>query len=46
MYICRERPDYVSAFTPGLSDAVRNDFVALAPLYRLLRGYQDELVPE
>ena len=41
LYIGKYRPDYHSAFSPGIIDEVRTDFLALAPLYRVLRGCAD-----
>ena len=42
LYIGKNRPDYQSAFLPAVADEVRTDFLALAPLYRVLRGCADE----
>ena len=43
MYVCKEKADYQTAFTDRIVKDVRNDFRAMAPLYRLLRGYADEM---
>ena len=43
LYIGKYRPDYQWAFSERILREVRNDFRTLAPLYRLLRGYADEL---
>lgn len=43
MYICKDNPPYRSAFSDKLINELRSDFQALAPLYRKLRGYCDEL---
>lgn len=44
VYICRGNPVYSTAFTPDILAEVRKDFITLSPLYRLLRGYQDEIL--
>ena len=46
LYISRIDPPYEKAFTEKIVPEVRRDFTALAPLYRLLRGYLDEAVSE
>ncbi len=38
VYVGRNVADVDLAFTPALVDALRSDYEALAPLYRLLRG--------
>jgi hypothetical protein len=43
-YIGKDRPDYGMAFTEDLAKEVRKDFKALAPLYRMFRGYADEIM--
>jgi hypothetical protein len=43
MYICKYEPDYQSAFSDRVLKDVRNDFIAMAPMYHLLRGYADEM---
>ena len=43
MYIGRWQPEYHWAYTPELIDIVRKDFIALAPLYRHLRGICDDI---
>ncbi len=45
-YIGRENPPYAMAFTEELRDVILDDFRALAPLYRLLRGLKDEIDSE
>ena len=42
-YIGKYNPVYQWAFSERLIKEVRKDFLALAPLYRLLRGFCDEL---
>lgn len=42
MYISKIDPDYSMAFSEKVLSEVRKDFLAIAPLYRLLRGYMDE----
>ena len=42
MYISKINPDYQSVFSDRILKEVRTDFLSLAPLYRLLRGYCDE----
>ena len=42
-YIFKENPDYKMIYSDKILKEVRRDFKALAPLYRLLRGYVDEL---
>ena len=43
MYICKYEPDFQSAFSDRVLKDVRKDFIAMAPMYRLLRGYADEM---
>lgn len=43
MYISKIDPDYQMIFSDRILKEVRSDFVALAPLYRLLRGYCDDV---
>ena len=43
MYIHKISPDYQMIFSDRIVREVRSDFLALAPLYRLLRGYCDEV---
>ena len=43
LYIGRWQPEYHWAYTPELIDIVRKDFIALAPLYRHLRGICDDI---
>lgn len=42
MYIDKIHPDYQWIFSDRIVKEVRRDFNALAPLYRLLRGFCDE----
>jgi uncharacterized protein (TIGR02453 family) len=42
MYIGKIMPDYRMIYSERILKEVRKDFLALAPLYRLLRGYVDE----
>lgn len=46
MYIPRVDPEYRWAYSPDIVGIVREDFLALAPLYRYLRGYADEIIAE
>ncbi|MCR5296598.1 MAG: DUF2461 domain-containing protein [Clostridiales bacterium] len=46
MYISKINPDYRMAFSDRILKEVRKDFVSLAPLYRLLRGFCDEAADE
>ena len=46
MYIEKIRPDYQWIFSDRIVKEVRKDFTALAPLYRLLRGYCDDIGKE
>ena len=46
MYISKINPDYRIAFSDRILKEVRKDFVSLAPLYRLLRGFCDEAADE
>ena len=43
-YVGKDSPDYGMAFTENLAKEVKKDFKALAPLYRLFRGYADEIM--
>ena len=43
MYVWKPEPEMRLAFSGQIADAVREDFLALAPLYQLLRGFCDEL---
>ena len=43
MYICKFEADYQTAFSEKILKDVRKDFLAMAPMYRLLRGYTDEI---
>ena len=42
-YIWRENPDYRMVYSERILREVRKDFRTLAPLYRILRGYTDEI---
>ena len=42
-YIFKDNPDYRMIYSDKILKEVRKDFKALAPLYRLLRGYVDDL---
>ena len=42
LYIGKSHPDYRSIYTRDILDEVKNDFITIAPLYRLLRGLADE----
>ena len=42
-YIWRENPDYRWIYSDRILKEVRKDFRTMAPLYRLLRGYADEI---
>ena len=46
MYICKLDAEYRTAFSDRLIRDVGRDFRAMAPLYRLLRGYADEMKKE
>lgn len=46
MYIPKVDPEFRWAYTPEIIGIVREDFLALAPLYRYLRGYADEVMAE
>lgn len=46
LYIPRTNPQMQWAFTPRIVEEVRTDFQATAPIYRLLRGIQDEMLQE
>ena len=43
MYIFKFEPEYQTAFSDRVLKDVRKDFIAMAPMYRLLRGYADEM---
>ncbi len=43
MYIGKFDPDYTLAFSGALREEMEKDFCTLAPLYRLLRGIQDDI---
>ncbi len=45
-YIPRLHPVHQWAYTERVIQEVRRDFEAVAPIYRLLRGIQDELIEE
>ena len=45
-YIGKMNPDFRSIYSEWILKEVRKDFMSLAPLYRLLRGYVDETVPK
>ena len=42
VYVGKQHPDMALVSTPAILDTVRADFIALAPLYHLLRGAYDE----
>ncbi|MBR3762928.1 MAG: DUF2461 domain-containing protein [Clostridia bacterium] len=42
VYVGKQHPDMALVSTPDILDTVRADFIALAPLYHLLRGAYDE----
>ena len=42
-YIWRDNPDYRIVYSDRILKEVRKDFQALSPLYRILRGYTDEI---
>ena len=44
LYISKINPVYENAFSEKIINEVRKDFTALAPVYRLLRGYTDEIL--
>ena len=44
MYISKISPDYSMIYSERILKEVKRDFVALAPLYQLLRGYCDDTV--
>lgn len=44
MYLFKENPERKLAFSPELSSVVSNDMMAIAPLYRHLRGIYDDLI--
>lgn len=46
VYVCRQHIDFTWAFSRRVFDEARKDFEAQAPLYRLLRGIQDDLQEE
>ena len=43
LYIGKMHPDYRDIYSDRILKEVRKDFLALAPLYRLLRGFADEV---
>lgn len=43
LYVGRVSPPYEWAFSEKLRAEMQQDFLALAPLYRILRGIQDEI---
>ena len=43
MYINKINPDYRMIYSERILKEVRSDFAALSPLYRLLRGYCDDI---
>lgn len=43
LYVPRFSPEYQWAYKPELVDIVRDDFIALAPLYRYFRGICDDM---
>ena len=43
LYVHRFAPEFRWVYKPELVDMVRADFLALAPLYRLLRGIYDDV---
>ena len=45
-YIGKIMPDYRMIYSEQIMKEVRKDFVSLSPLYRLLRGYVDEIGTE
>ena len=45
-YIGKIMPDYRMIYSEQILKEVRKDFVSLSPLYRLLRGYVDEIGTE
>ena len=45
-YIGKIMPDYRMIYSEHIMKEVRKDFVSLSPLYRLLRGYVDEIGTE
>ena len=46
MYVSKIAPDFRTAFSERILRTVREDYKAMAPLYRLLRGYCDEAAAE
>ena len=46
LYVSKLDPEYKKAFSDRIVKDVRRDFTALAPFYRLLRGYLDEMEEE
>ncbi len=46
MYIGKADPDYRWIYSRKILQEVRKDFITLAPLYRLLRGFADEVQPK
>jgi len=46
LYVEKYKPAWKTAFSENIVKVVSDDFIALAPLYRLLRGYADEIHPK
>ncbi len=42
IYVGKEHPDMTMVSTPEILETVRKDFIAIAPLYHMLRGAYDE----
>ena len=42
LYVTKVLPEFSWAFDSGIAPRVQGDFEAMAPLYRLLRGFQDD----
>lgn len=45
IYLYREQPKWKWAFSERIVKEVRMDFQIMAPMYRLMRGYMDDLRP-
>ena len=43
IYISRYEPDWKWAFSDRIVKEIRKDFLAMAPMYRLLRGCMDDI---
>ena len=43
IYISRYEPDWKWAFSERIAKEIRKDFLAMAPMYRLLRGCMDDI---